>query len=80
MRLTRHLSDDRHRRAEARAVECGRTFHQLVDNALRLALDDSRAPWDLPARQFRPPRAGQGLQPGVDLGQQASLLDRMNEG
>lgn len=78
MRTTVRLPDDLYRRAKARAAESGVTFTQLLEDALRLVLartdtaGEEAAPYEV-----RPLPAGDGLQAGVDLHDQAALLDVM---
>jgi len=77
MRTTIRLDDDLLARAKRAAVERGTTLTALIEDALRRALAPEttgrRAPPNLPT--FR----GDGLQPGVDLDDTASLLDLMDE-
>lgn len=80
MRTTVRLPDDLYRRAKARAAESGVTFTQLLEDALRSVLQADRASEDRAPYEVRPLPAGRGLQPGVDLRDQASLLDRMDDG
>jgi len=77
MRTTIRLDDDLLARAKRAAVERGTTLTALIEDALRRALAPeptrTRRPVSLPT--FR----GDGLQPGVDLDDTASLLDLMDE-
>jgi predicted transcriptional regulator len=77
MRTTIRLDDDLLVRAKRAAVERGTTLTALIEDALRRALapdvPEARPPLALPT--FR----GDGLQPGVDLDDTASLLDLMEE-
>jgi predicted transcriptional regulator len=77
MRTTIRLDDDLLVRAKRAAVERGTTLTALIEEALRRALapdvPEPRRPLALPT--FR----GDGLQPGVDLDDTASLLDLMEE-
>ena len=77
MRTTIRLDDDLLTRAKREALERGTTLTAVIEEALRRALAPGvRATADdvaLPS--FR----GDGLQPGVDLDDSASLLDVMDE-
>lgn len=77
MRTTIRLDDELLTRAKRAALERGTTLTAVIEDALRRALapgtrtdrDDVALP------SFR----GDGLQPGVDLDDTASLLDLMEE-
>ena len=77
MRTTIRLDDHLLLRAKRAAVERGTTLTALIEDALRRVLvsdvQPRRPPESLPT--FR----GDGLQPGVDLDDTASLLDVMEE-
>lgn len=77
MRTTIRLDDALLARAKRAAVERGTTLTALIEDALRRALAPEatrrRVPPTLPT--FR----GDGLLPGVDLDDTASLLDLMDE-
>jgi hypothetical protein len=77
MRTTIRLDDDLLAKAKRAAVERGTTLTAVIEDALRRALAPSpsarREPFSLPT--FR----GDGLRPGVDLDDTASLLDVMDE-
>jgi len=77
MRTTIRLDDELLTRAKRAALERGTTLTAVIEDALRRALAPGaaarRAPVSLPT--FR----GDGLQPGVDLDDSASLLDLMDE-
>jgi len=80
MRTTVRLPDELYRQAKARAADAGVTFTQLLEDALRLVLRERTDSAEEPGTyEVRPLRAGQGLQPGVDLNDQASLLDIMDQ-
>lgn len=79
MRTTVRLPDDLYRRAKARAAASGVTFTQLLEDALRAVLTDERAAEESPLYEVQPLPAGRGLQPGVDLNDQAALLDVMED-
>jgi hypothetical protein len=77
MRTTIRLDDELLTLAKRAALERGTTLTALVEDALRRALAPtpalSREAISLPT--FR----GDGLRPGVDLDDTASLLDLMDE-
>lgn len=75
MRTTVRLPDELMRAAKRRAQETGRSLTQLLEDCLRAELQR-------PARvrgvlEPLPTYAGKGLQPGVDLTDQAALDDLM---
>ena len=78
MRTTVRLPDDLYRRAKARAAESGVTFTQLLEDALRQVLHEGQASEDAAPYEVHPLPAGNGLHAGVDLNDQASLLDVMD--
>lgn len=80
MRTTVRLPDDLYSRAKARAAESGVTFTQLLEDALRAILDRDQAADEPATYEVRPLPGGRGLQPGVDLTDQARLLELMDEG
>lgn len=76
MRTTLNLDDDLMRTVKQRAAEQGRTVSSMIELALREALArETRAgrPYRLRWATVRG-----GLQPGVDLTDRSSLLDRMD--
>ena len=77
MRTTIRLDDELLARAKRDALARGLTLTAVIEDALRRTLvperDRPRAPLDLPTVR------GDGLQPGVDLDDSASLLDLMDE-
>lgn len=77
MRTTIRLDDDLLARAKRAAVDRGTTLTAVIEDSLRRALvladGEPREPFTM--RTFH----GDGLQPGVDLDDTASLLDLMDE-
>lgn len=77
MRTTIRLDDALLEKAKRAALERGTTLTAVIEDALRRALmtapTSTREPTSLPT--FR----GDGLLPGVDLNDTASLLDLMDE-
>ena len=77
MRTTVRLDDELLTRAKRAALERGTTLTAVIEDALRRAL----TPGDQSAREVLelPTFRGDGLQPGVDLDDTASLQDLMDE-
>jgi len=77
MRTTIRLDDDLLTRAKRAAIDRGTTLTALIEEALRrLLAPEPRSPRaPLTLATFR----GDGLQPGVDLSDTATLLDAMAE-
>jgi hypothetical protein len=77
MRTTIRLDDDLLAKAKKAALERGTTLTAVIEDALRRALapgsQERGNPFSVPT--FR----GDGLRPGVDLDDTASLLDAMDE-
>lgn len=78
MRTTIRLDDDLLQDAKQAAAASGRTLTALIEDALRVALArrrsrDTPTPVELPTF-----KGGGGLQPGVDLDDNAALLDLMD--
>lgn len=75
MRTTIRLDDALLRKAKAAAAMSGRSLNDLIADALRVSLA-------IPPRRARvaklPVFSGNGLQPGVDLDDNAALLDLMD--
>lgn len=74
-RTTVRLPDDLLEQAQAHAARTGRTFTQLLSDALRYELQREAAPRRV--AEPLPTYGGHGLQPGVELGSNSALLDRM---
>ncbi len=77
MRTTIRLDDELLTRAKRAALERGTTLTAVIEDALRRALTPGApAPReDVALPTFR----GDGLRPGIDLDDTASLLDAMDE-
>ena len=78
MRTTIDLPDDLLAEAKTRAARSGRSLSELVADAVSSSFSRTAA-----ARRGSvelPTFAGDGLQPGVDLDDSASLLDLMERG
>jgi hypothetical protein len=78
MRTTIRLEDDLLKSAQKEAAATGRTFTQFVSEALREKLA-RRRPRTKRERVVLPTFKGDGTLPGVDLHNNASLLDLMDE-
>jgi hypothetical protein len=75
-RTTVRLDDQLFREAKKAAAESGQSLTRLIEDALRELL--TRRPSRGRRRRVRLPTfQGNGLFPGVDLDNSASLLDRM---
>ncbi len=76
MRTTIYLEDALLADVRKTAAATGRTMTAVIEDAVRESFDRRRAP----RRRIRlTTYRGRGLQPGVDLDDTASLLDRMGE-
>lgn len=75
MRTTIRLDDDLLRQAKELAATSGRTLTAVIEDALRVQLAQRATP----KRRVELPTfgGGGGLQPGVDLDNNAALLDLM---
>lgn len=78
MRTTVTIQDDLYRRAKSTAAASGRTVGELIEDAVRQALDRHDAP--APALKPLTVHGGSGLMPGVTLDSNAALLDLLDEG
>jgi hypothetical protein len=78
MRTTIRMDDALFAEVKEEAVRTGRTFTQVIEDAVRESLGRRRAGMsDRPAVRL-PTFVGSGLLPGVDLDSTASLLDVMD--
>ena len=78
MRTTIRIDDALYREVKAEAARSGRTIGELIEDAVRVALAQSRSS-DHDVRPL-PVHAGGGLMPGVDLTSNEALRDVMDEG
>jgi hypothetical protein len=76
VRTTIRLDDQLLIEAKKRAADRGTTLTALIEDSLRESLARGKAPRRRKAFRIKPSGRG-GLQPGVDLDDSASLLDRM---
>ena len=76
MRTTLEINDELYRQAKETAMRTGRALRDVVEDALRLAFQESesgrRTRMTLPESKAAP-----GVRPGVDLDNSAALLDLM---
>lgn len=79
MRTTIRLNDHLLTEAKRYAAETRRTLTDLIADALREVLARRRAVGKKPKRVRLPTFQGDGLRPGVDLDNNAVLLDLMDE-
>lgn len=77
MRTTIHLDDTLYRDVKKTAAESGQTVTSLIQDALRQRLAGRKGSTGGRKRFRLPTWKGKGLQPGVDLNDGASLLERM---
>jgi len=76
MRTTININDNLLAMLKRRAAESNRTLTAVIEDALRLALQEKSATGASP--KLKIPISGRGgLLPGVDLDDTASLLDHM---
>jgi len=76
MRTTIRLDDALLRRAKARAAAAGRSLNDFIEDAVRAALAAARETRPVPTL---PVIAGGTMLPGVDLDNNAALLDVMDD-
>jgi predicted transcriptional regulator len=77
MRTTIRINDELLKKAKIRAAETDRSLTEVIEDALRKAIDNVDA--DIESRDDTIPTAGEGgVQPGVDLDDTSSLLDKMD--
>ncbi|HJQ79386.1 MAG TPA: CopG family transcriptional regulator [Lacipirellulaceae bacterium] len=78
MRTTVRLDDKLLAEAKKLAIDTGRTFAQVIEDALRIALAQQKE-----RKRTKPVKlhtcGGNGLQPGVDLSNNAAVQDLMDE-
>ncbi len=78
MRTTIRIDDALYRRAKAKSAESGRTVSELIEDAVRAALDKKRQTKSSIAPL--PVHGGSGVLPGVDLADSSALRERMDDG
>lgn len=78
MRTTIMLPDELYAEVRNRAVHDGRTITSVIEEALREQLRANAAAVDRPPFRINVIQ-GRGLQPGVDLDDNAALADLMNQ-
>lgn len=77
MRTTVRIEDELYRAVKARAARSGRTVGEIIEDAVRVALQ--REP---PGSTLLPlpTYGGSGVMPGVDLASTVALADAMDQG
>ena len=78
MRTTIRIEDALYRRAKSLAARSGRTVSEVIEDAVRTSL--AKPPRQTPAPPALPVYGGSGVQPGVDLSDNARLRDLMDDG
>lgn len=76
MRTTLNIEDHLLRQAKVLAAESGRTLTSLIEEGLRRVLSAGRAGAD--RLEPLPTHRGSGVRPGVDLTNNAQILDIMD--
>ena len=79
MRTTISINDNVLERAKKLAREKGKTLSSVIEDALQESISRREQQTDRP-HVILPTFMGDGLQPGVDLDNNAALLDLMEEG
>lgn len=77
MRTTITIDDELYRSVKERAVQSGRTIGEIIEDAVRRALDERPTPDNEPLAPL-PTYGGTGVLPGVDLTSNAALRDLMD--
>ncbi|MGH8887666.1 MAG: ribbon-helix-helix domain-containing protein [Egibacteraceae bacterium] len=77
MRTTITIDDELYRTVKQRAAQSGRTAGEIIEDAVRRALDE-RAGTDNEPLAPLPTYGGTGVLPGVDLANNAALRDLMD--
>jgi len=76
MRTTIRINDELLKKAKIKAAETDRSLTELIEDALRKEIDQVDAGAE--PRRISIPTAGEGgVQPGVDLDDTSSVLDKM---
>jgi post-segregation antitoxin (ccd killing protein) len=79
MRTTVRLDDNLLTEAKKLAVDTGRTLTQVIEDSLRMSLATRQAIEKAEPIMLHTFQGGNGLQPGVDLSNNAALQDLMDE-
>lgn len=77
MRTTITIDDELYRTVKQRAAQSGRTVGEIIEDAVRRALDHRPGAADEPLAPL-PTYGGTGVLPGVDLTSNAALRDAMD--
>jgi hypothetical protein len=79
VRTTIRIDDELYRAVKERAARAGRTIAAVLEDAVRVGLNEP--PPDRPRRRYAVvPRGQGGLRPGVDLASNAAVLEAMDDG
>ena len=78
MRTTLRLNDAVLTAAKRLAIDTGRTLTEVVEDALRLLLEQRKGKAECRSVKLHT-CGGKGLQPGVDLSSNAALADLMDQ-
>jgi len=79
MRTTLSIDDQLLKKAKQLSIERQCTLGVVVEDALRMSLEKKASSADdRPFRSFKTFK-GRGLQPGIDLNSNSSVLERMEE-
>jgi Arc/MetJ family transcription regulator len=76
MRTTIRIDDELYRTVRRQAAESGRTVGEIIEDAVRRALQQPATPEPLDAL---PTYGGSGVMPGVDLTSNVAVRDAMDE-
>ncbi|MGH8895654.1 MAG: ribbon-helix-helix domain-containing protein [Egibacteraceae bacterium] len=77
MRTTITIDDELYRTVKQRAAQSGRTVGEIIEDAVRRALDERPRTGNEPLAPL-PTYGGTGVLPGVDLTNNAALRDLMD--
>ncbi len=79
MRTTVRLDEKLLADAKQLALDTGRTLTQVIEDSLRIALAHKQEKKKAKPIKLHTFKGGKGLQPGVDLSNNAALADLMDE-
>ena len=79
MRTTVRLNEKLLADAKKLAVDTGRTLTQVIEDSLRMALNQRNERKKAKPIKLHTFKGGKGLQPGVDLSNNAAVQDLMDE-
>jgi post-segregation antitoxin (ccd killing protein) len=79
MRTTVRLDENLLTEAKRLAIDTGRTLTQVIEDSLRMSLANRKTIENRKPIKLHTSKGGNGLQPGVDLSNNAALQDLMDE-